>query len=238
MRRSRRSTFATVAVAAALAAGGCTYPQDPRGSFDDAAGGGTLRVVAVEHEPWVRISDAGEVTGVEAELVERFARDIDADVAWQPADAEAAVAALEHGAADLAVGGFVNSDPHAARVAATRPYVRTDVVLARPSSSSVAIDDADGRTILHDADDIAVAAVVRGAGGRPRPTEQLPPDGLAAVHHWQVAPWDLDRGIRLHRSSHVLFVERGENRLLSKLERFLDTQRDHALDLLEQEVRA
>lgn len=232
---ARRTAQALALALLVLSTSGCAYPRDPRGSYEDAAGG-TLRVVAVEHDPWVQV-EGDDVSGIEGDLIERFARQIDARVEWQHASSEgAAVEALKAGVADVGIGGFSSRSPFAREVATTRPYLETEILAVRPARSDVPILDIEDRRVLHDEQDVELAARIRAAGGQPEPTGKLPPDGLAVVHDWQAAAWDLDRGTRLHRARHVLFVEPGENLLTSKLERFLDTERERVRERLEQEA--
>ena len=65
---------------AAVLAVGCQYPRDPEGTLDRVRGG-VMRVGVTHVDPWVKL-DGGTPSGVEVELLERFARTIDAEVEW------------------------------------------------------------------------------------------------------------------------------------------------------------
>lgn len=68
---------------AALVLAGCSLPRDPEGTLQRATGG-TIRAGVTAREPWARLE--GEApAGVEVDLVEGFAREIDAEVAGCPA---------------------------------------------------------------------------------------------------------------------------------------------------------
>ncbi|QCU77537.1 transporter substrate-binding domain-containing protein [Citricoccus sp. SGAir0253] len=115
--------LAGLALTAALALTGCTssgYPADPDGTYDRATGG-TLRVGAVHHPPYVDASGA-EPEGSEAELVEGFARSIDADIEWTVTGEAAAMTALKEGDLDLVAGGLTTKTPWTTHAAITRSY--------------------------------------------------------------------------------------------------------------------
>ena len=63
-----------------LLVGGCAIPTDPQGTLERARGG-VLRVGMTEAHPWTR-RDASRRSGVEVELVSRFAKQLGARVEW------------------------------------------------------------------------------------------------------------------------------------------------------------
>lgn len=102
------------------------FPADPRGSLDAALERGTLRVGAIEHEPWVRLDGHGpqrEVGGAEAELVRGFASRLGVEVEWTTGGA--VLERLERGELDLVVGGLDRGDPWKRRVGFTLVYDRS-----------------------------------------------------------------------------------------------------------------
>lgn len=100
---------------------GCgRIPVDTAGSLDRAAGG-TLRVGMVQDEPWAT-GAAGARSGVEVNLVEEFARGIDAQVEWHDGNESGLVELLHAGRLDLVVGGLTAASPWATKVGLTRPY--------------------------------------------------------------------------------------------------------------------
>lgn len=117
-----------VAVAASAFLTGCSggFPADPHGTLERAQGG-TLRVGVADNPPWTDTdTDSGrDPSGVEVDLVERFAESIDAEIAWMEAGESALVRELEHGALDLVIGGILDETPWAERAAVTRHYTET-----------------------------------------------------------------------------------------------------------------
>jgi len=112
------------ATAATMALTGCgmQFPRDPEGTLERVRGD-VLRVGATEHRPYVELDDAGEPTGSEPALVQRFAERLDADIAWETGSEAELLDALEQGELDLVIGGFLHDTPWAERGATTRPYV-------------------------------------------------------------------------------------------------------------------
>lgn len=109
---------------ATLALQGCEpWPRDPEDTLENAAGG-TLRVGASEAPPALSRRGAG-AAGAEAELVEAFARSIDARVEWRWGAQEGHLEALERYELDLVVGGLTAKSPWKARVGFTRPWRET-----------------------------------------------------------------------------------------------------------------
>lgn len=115
----------------------CTaIPRDTAGALQRVRGG-TLRVGAIAHPPWVVISDDG-VTGREVELITAWAAELGARVEWRPGDLDALVDALHRREIDVLAGGLTATTPYAPRLALTQPYAtdrtadgeRQDLVLA------------------------------------------------------------------------------------------------------------
>ena len=119
-RRPARALLALVVLT--LAACDVTVPTDPDGTLD-AVRGGELRAGVSPHEPWTAVGPAGTPTGLEVDLVEDFARTLDADVVWTPGGEEELVGDLERGDLDLVVGGFSASTPWTSKAAVTVAYV-------------------------------------------------------------------------------------------------------------------
>lgn len=76
-----RRRISTVLLAAFTLQGCAPWPRDPERTLDESTGG-TLRVGASEAPPSLTRGDSG-ATGPEADLVEAFARSIDARVEWR-----------------------------------------------------------------------------------------------------------------------------------------------------------
>lgn len=210
-----------LALLAALAVAGCQYPKDVEGTLDRVSGG-TLRVGVSDNEPWVNL-DGSEPSGVEPTIIRRFAETIDAEIHWVQGDSEELVDALQTGQLDVVLAGFTRSSVHRRKVALTRPYVDTELFLARPRGEEMPEEDHDVK--------VAVEADSHAAGLLDHKTDYglLELDSLESVDRPALV-WDywLDdlRGLEstgedLIDEEHAMAVRFGENALLTELERFL-----------------
>jgi polar amino acid transport system substrate-binding protein len=117
-------TFALVGTAALLVAlTACSnFPADPDGTLDRVRGG-VLRVGVSHKEPWVvALVEAAEPSGIEPQLVQRFASHLQATIEWHPGGEEALITDLEHGRLDLVIGGLTAESPWSDKAAITKPY--------------------------------------------------------------------------------------------------------------------
>ena len=103
-----------------LLAGGCTVPTDPDGTLDRARGG-IMRVGMTEAVPWAEETD-GQRSGVEVDLVERFAETLGARIEWSDGSEEELFEELHEGRLDLVIGGITAKSPWMEKGAFTRPY--------------------------------------------------------------------------------------------------------------------
>lgn len=121
---SRKSALAVVSVTALLA--GCTsIPADSMGTLDRAAGG-TLVVGVSEHPPWTVVSEDGEYSGSEVDLIESFADSIDAEVEWHTAPESVLAGRISEDELDIVIGGLTTSSPWTTHMATTRSYAQVD----------------------------------------------------------------------------------------------------------------
>ncbi|HEX2295262.1 MAG TPA: transporter substrate-binding domain-containing protein [Actinomycetota bacterium] len=196
----------------------CGLPRDPETTLQRVSGG-TLRVGVSEHEPWV-VLGGPEPAGVEVELVERFADEIDAEIEWVEGEVEELAGALHVREIDLLIAGLTSRSKIASEGALTHPYLTTAVVVAAPPEMSlkqiagveVAVEAATEEAGLlekTDAVPVRVADVTRA-------------EGAVVVEDYLVDDLDLeDTGVRLDEIDHVMAVPHGENAWLVRLERFL-----------------
>lgn len=216
-----RRTARLLAFGAVLALSACRgYPRDPDGTLDRVLATKAVRVVAVDHPPWVVASGGATPTGVEADLVEALARELGVAVEWRRAPAFEALDALDHGEADLAIGGFTQREVDAYGIAAgTYAYFAEEtVVAARPGTPSPR--DIDGRRVL--SPDLTAAGLVRAEGGVPVTEGDA---DLVALPRWQLPEGGLvPTEIVLGRAEHILAVPKGENAWIMRVERVLRGQ--------------
>ena len=212
---------------------GCDrIPTDPEGTLDRVRGA-TMRVGVSISDPWVT-DEAGGFGGVEVELLEAFAQELDAEVEYFDGSEEELFAALAVHELDVVIGGLTSKNPHAAEAGITHPYFTTALVVATPDDEDVP-DDIAGREV----------AAERGteAAGLLRKTdavvvevdaiEQAP--GAAAVEDYLLDDLGLiDTGIRLAESDHVMVVPAGENDFMTTLEGFLLANHNLVEELLEE----
>ena len=111
-----------------LAGCGTSYPADPEGTLDRVRGG-TLRVGASPNGDWVRLpagsAGAARVEGKEAELVQRFAERLGADIEWVTGTEQVLADELKHGELDLVIGGLDDKTPWSTHAGLTRPYTES-----------------------------------------------------------------------------------------------------------------
>jgi polar amino acid transport system substrate-binding protein len=230
------ATLAVVLAAVLLAA--CGVPRDPEGTLDRVRGG-TLRAGISQHEPWTRIG-AGQPSGVEVRLVERFARELGATVRWTDGSEAELVAAMQVRELDLLVAGLTADTPWQTKVAITRGYATTRVVVAVPADQPVPEDIAGLRVAVEDG--------TEAAGLLEEKTDALPVrvpdvtrvrDSAVVVDEWLVDLLGLkDTGVHLHKAEHVMAAPLGENAFLTRLERFLIAHQGEVPALLDAEARA
>jgi len=106
---------------------GCDIPRDPEGTLDRVRGG-TIRVGIDVNEPWTAWEGQGSAArpaGVEPELVERFAKELKADVEWVRGSETEILTALENFDLDLVAAGIKDDTLWSDRVGLSRPYAET-----------------------------------------------------------------------------------------------------------------
>ncbi|HEV7368206.1 substrate-binding periplasmic protein [Arenibaculum sp.] len=196
------------------------FPRDPNGTLERVLAADRMRVVAVDHVPWVVVDGDGVPAGVEVDTVQAFARALGVTVEWRRAPAFEALEALKRGDADLAVGGFTRSSVAAHGGAAhTYAYFTETLVVAAEPGAAVP-DDLEGLKV-YVAPDLLADGLVEEAGGIPV-AEDAGDVRLALVPDWWLPASGLvPTPIELHRDDHVIAVPQGENAWVMRLERFL-----------------
>jgi polar amino acid transport system substrate-binding protein len=116
---SPRAFIAAVLVISLITTTRCGLPRDPETTLERVAGG-TMRVGISEHDPWVIIGDDGPA-GVEVEIVQRFADDLDAQIKWVQGEVEELASALHVREIDLLIAGLTSRVDHLLRGSADPP---------------------------------------------------------------------------------------------------------------------
>ncbi len=99
-------------------------PNDPHGTLDRVRNG-VIRVGVTENRPWVELDKATHPSGVEPDLVSRFAQQLGSEIQWTKGSEAVLLDALERGELDMVVGGFLEDTPWMEKGATTRPYLET-----------------------------------------------------------------------------------------------------------------
>jgi polar amino acid transport system substrate-binding protein len=228
------------ALLAALALAGCQFPADVEGTLERARGG-VLRVGVTEARPFVELTDGREPGGVEAELVRRFARRIDARVRWVEGSEAELMGALAGGQLDVVIGGLTRRSPWQREVALTRPYLNTQTVVAAPDERTARelSQDLGGREVAAEANSEIAAKLATDTDATVVPVADVADaDGPVAVPDYLLDELGLARtDAELDEHEHALAARHGENAFLVELERFLLDSEREAAALLEREGR-
>lgn len=210
--------FRLLVVAFTVALAACGIPKDPEGTLDRVRGG-VLRVGALENAPWS--SSPQDPAGVDVELVERLAKELDADVRWRFGTSDELLGAVEARALDLVVGGIAADDPWVPRIGASARYAETRIVIAAPTGTPVPTDVEGRRVAVEFGSEIE--SLVEEHGAVPVPVDDVTEtEGLVATDEWALDDLALrDTGIVLHTAQHVMAVPPGENAFLRAVDRFL-----------------
>jgi polar amino acid transport system substrate-binding protein len=218
-----------------VGASGCDLPRDPEGTLERVRNG-TLRVGVLHEPPWA--STAGPVVrGVEAQLVNELAEELGANVEWKPGSAQHVLDALEHGAIDLAVGGLLCNLRGGERLALTRPYFTTRILVGAANHHE-AILRLGGQPVAVQTGDLACAALARQKGGTPVEKDRPAEAGmLVAAEAWRLEAWGLTtHEPTIAKREHVFAAPPGENGWLVHLDLFLHRRRPDVPALLQAEL--
>jgi polar amino acid transport system substrate-binding protein len=223
---------------AAVAATGCEFPRDPRGTLEQVRGG-TMRVGVVANEPWTLVED-GEASGVEVELLRGFAGELGAEAVFVQGSVPELLEAARLGEVDVVAGGFTSTSPGVSEgkeAGVTSPYLATRLLVGVPPDTSP-FDDLSGREVAVERADHSSAVLLREEGAVPVTVDDLSSAEMpVAAYPWQLEAWGLEpSGVELPKEEHVMAVPLGENGWLVELERFLRANRREARSLLQEET--
>lgn len=221
----------------ALLSTGCDFPRDPRGTLEQVQNG-TMRVGVVANEPWTRV-EGGGASGVEVELLEDFARELEVEATFVEGTVPELLEAARLGEIDVLVGGFTSTSPGVSEgkeAGISSPYLTTRFVVGVPPGEPT-FDDLSGREVAVERID-GTAVLLREEGAVPVPVDDLSSAELpVAAYPWQLEEWGFEpTGVELPEEKHIMAVPLGENGWLLKLERFLRANRGEAERLLREET--
>ncbi len=219
-----------VVIVVALASVGCGIPRDPEGTLDRVRGA-TMHVGVTDNPPWVELGE-GAPTGLEVELVERFAAGIEAEIEWIEGSEEELFAALEVHELDLVVGGITSVSPWASVAALTHPYLTTACLVAVPEGHEPPDDIAGLEVGVESSSELE--GLLRRTDARVIEVEDIAAhEGAVAIDNYLLDDLDVvDTGVRLGETDHVFAVPMGENDWMTTIERFLLERPDDIEELL------
>jgi len=221
-------------LAALLTLPGCGFPGDPMGTLDRVRGG-EMRVGMVANLPWT----GGGPSGVEVELVEDFARELESETVYVRGTTPELLEATKQGEVDVLVGGFTDESPgvrEQKEAGITQPYLVVRQLVGIPPGDGKLEDLAGRRVAVGETG--AVAAHLKEEGAVPVRVEDLRGSDLpVAAYGWQLEAWGFEStGLELPEERHVMAVPPGENGWLVALDRFLAERRGEAKNLLREET--
>lgn len=225
LRRPPRLIAACLGMVCLWGCGELQYPRDPNDTLARVLADGRMRVIAVDHVPWVIVEDQGVPGGAEVDLVGAFARELGVAIEWRRAPAFPALEALERGDADIAIGGFTKKAV-TAQGGAGQTYVYYTETLIVAADAGVPVPQALAGETVHVAPSLLVDGLVKDEGGVPVP-EKTGGVLFAALPDWQVPVRGLvPTEVVLSRRQHVMAVPQGENAWIMRLEGFLRENAD------------
>jgi polar amino acid transport system substrate-binding protein len=214
---------------------GCQYPRDPEGTLDRVEGG-TMRVGVIDNPPWVDLSGAMP-SGVEVELIERFAEELDAEIVWVEGPESDLVEAMRGFQLDVIIGGLTRSSLYRKHVALTRPYLDTEIQFGVPPAEELP-DDLDGveiwveehsepASLLKQEEEDAIPVFFDRLGEIEGPT-------LLDTYDIDAIGYERTSNI-LRDDEHAMATPMGENAFLVELENFLLDRGEEAGEILARE---
>lgn len=139
----------TVLLVLPMSLTGCVthYPADPHGTLDRVAGG-ELRV-GVSHSPPSTSLESTPPTGHEVDLVNEYARTLNAHVTWTPGGEEELVNQMKNGQLDLIIGGLTKDSPWDKDVGLTRPYAESTDQFGDTQKHVMAVPNGENAFLLN-----------------------------------------------------------------------------------------
>jgi polar amino acid transport system substrate-binding protein len=227
-----RVTFSAVVVSFVT---GCDFPRDPNGTLQRVRAG-TLRAGVVHAPPWGSVNK-DRAAGVDVELVKLLACELGATVQWSPGGQAPLMKALEFGELDLVVGGLTRDVGGGDRVALSRTFFETRVIVGAPSDQ-LPVNSIAGRGVAVWPGDVVTAALVRRRGGMPSETIDPSAAGmLVAGEAWRIHALGLTSGnLTLLKREQVFAAPPGENGWLVQVDCFLHSRQADVPALLQAEL--
>lgn len=143
-RLKRRASIAAVLV---LLAGCDQLPRDSAGALKRIQSTREVRVGVTEHEPWVRW-EGDRATGVEPELVERWAQTLGARATWRKDALAELVKALHRREIDVLAAGLEETTPHAPELGLSQPYLEVPDARGKKRRHALAVTQGESALLF------------------------------------------------------------------------------------------
>jgi hypothetical protein len=137
-----------VLVSLLLALAGCDrFPRDSAGALERIEREHVVRVGVVDHPPWVRLGGA-RPSGVEPALVEAWAAEQGARVAWRSGDLDGLVQALHRRELDVLLAGLDAKSPYGRKAALSQVYVTVKDASGKAEKHVMAVTQGENALLL------------------------------------------------------------------------------------------
>lgn len=210
-------------VAGASALAGCSdYPKDVQDTLNGIRQDGVLLVGVIENPPWVIRGESGP-EGLEPEIVQSLANQLNAEVRWRWGSTAELIHTLEQRQLHLVIGGLTTGPRLPKTVAATRPFYTSRYTVGFPQDRSGMPSTLEGQPVA-----LPVVSpmyeILKEADAEPRPMDtprnsELPlagPTWKLEAHGYTAGQWEL------LNQKHVMIVTPGENAWLVRLQQHLN----------------
>ena len=135
----------------AAALSGCgDFPRDAEDTLRQVEAGRPLRVGWSAAGPWVRASPGREPSGIEPDILRRWAASRGIRIQWIEASEAQLVQALNENSLDVAVAGFTAQAPHGGLIGMTQPYLDARMAIGMRPGTAVP-ESWEGVAVSYDA---------------------------------------------------------------------------------------
>lgn len=209
----------------------CRFPRDTEGTLERVTGN-ILHVGLTENPPWV-INNDGTPSGIEVQMVQELARELDARVAWHWGEEGSLVEALRNFQLDLVVGGVLEMPWLSKIISMSTPFFEDDLLVGFVEPGAIPASLEGIRVAVPAVN--AVGHILSKEGARPVPVDRLSGHKLPVAaplwwlraHGYEPGPW------RLQKERHVWLLPNGENGWIMRVEKHLARYGDIRLRLAE-----
>lgn len=100
---------------------GCDMPKDPDNTFQRIDETKVIRAGASHNPPWISLQH-DKPSGIEVELLEKLASQLNASIQWKTGTEHDLVMALKENKLDVVLAGFRKESPWHKDISLTKPY--------------------------------------------------------------------------------------------------------------------